>query len=80
MSINKLVPAGKPFQIEFENKDSVQHNVAIFDSDKLTKNFFRGTVFAGPKTMTYDVPALAAGTYYFHCDVHPNMTGTIEAK
>ncbi len=74
------VPAGKPFQIAFENRDSVQHNVAIFDSSKLTKNFFRGTVFAGPKTMTYDVPALPAGTYYFHCDVHPNMSGTIEAK
>ncbi len=26
------------------------------------------------------VPALAAGTYFFRCDVHTNMTGTIVVK
>jgi plastocyanin len=28
---------------------------------------------------TYDVPELEAGTYYFQCDVHPNMNGTVTA-
>jgi len=27
---------------------------------------------------TYDVPALAAGTYQFVCTVHPNMIGTLK--
>jgi plastocyanin len=26
------------------------------------------------------VPALKAGTYFFRCDVHHDMTGTIVAK
>ena len=27
------------------------------------------------ETVTYEVPALERGTYYFQCDVHPNMNG-----
>ena len=31
--------------------------------------------------MTYDVPALEPGTYFFRCDVHPGqMTGTFVVK
>ena len=30
--------------------------------------------------MTYAVPALAAGTYPFICEVHPDMKGTITAE
>ena len=33
---------------------------------------------ARPKV--YDVPALAAGSYFFRCDVHPDMQGTITAS
>lgn len=75
------VAAGKPFTITFDNEDSVPHNVAIFEgTDATGKNVFRGALDAGPKTLTYDVPALPAGTYYFHCDVHPTMNGTLVAK
>jgi plastocyanin len=34
-------------------------------------------VATGPTTVTYDIPALDAGTYYFHCDVHPTMNGSV---
>ncbi|HEX5466171.1 MAG TPA: cupredoxin domain-containing protein [Candidatus Limnocylindrales bacterium] len=75
------VAADKPFTITFDNEDSVPHNVAIFEGrDATGKNVFRGTIDAGPKTLTYDVPALPAGTYYFHCDVHPTMNGTLISK
>jgi plastocyanin len=32
------------------------------------------------ETRTYDVPALAAGTYEFVCTVHPNMRGTLTVE
>lgn len=74
------VPADTAFTITFENRDSVPHNVAIYDSDKLTKNLFRGDIFPGPKTVTYKVPPLPGGTYYFHCDVHPGMNGSVVVR
>jgi mono/diheme cytochrome c family protein/plastocyanin len=72
------VPADTGFQIEFENKDAgIPHNIDIKDASGA--DFFVGEIFPGVETRTYDVPALAAGTYNFICTVHPNMTGTITA-
>ena len=35
-------------------------------------------IITGPAVATYDVKALPAGTYFFHCDVHPTqMFGTL---
>jgi plastocyanin len=72
------VSAGQPFTIRFYNQDSIGHSVAILPSHTSTQPFFRGDIVAGPKAVTYSVPALTApGTYHFHCDVHPNlMMGT----
>jgi plastocyanin len=37
-------------------------------------------VFPGPRTETYQLPALKAGDYYFHCDAHPGMSGELKVK
>ncbi|MGZ9160604.1 MAG: cupredoxin domain-containing protein [Candidatus Limnocylindrales bacterium] len=75
------VPAATPFQIVFHNQDaSIQHNVAIHEGSATGPEVFRGEIFAGVATKTYDVPAIAAGTYGFVCTVHPNMTGTLTAE
>ncbi|MHB8398159.1 MAG: cupredoxin domain-containing protein [Candidatus Limnocylindrales bacterium] len=72
-------PAGKPFAIVFDNQDSgVPHNVEIKDSTGAV--VFKGAIVTGVIKTTYDVPALAAGTYPFQCTVHPNMTGTLTVK
>lgn len=75
-------PAGKAFTITFDNKDSgVPHNVDIFTNSSATKSLFKGSTITGPKTTTYKVPALKAGTYYFRCDIHPTqMNGTFVVK
>lgn len=74
------VPAGEPFQIEFANNDpGIPHNVAIHRESATGEEVFKGEVFNGVETRTYDVPAIDAGTYAFVCSVHPNMVGTMTA-
>ncbi len=68
-------PADTPFQIVFANNDAgIPHNVEI---KKDGQSVWVGDIFNGVETRTYDVPALAAGTYEFICTVHPNMKGTL---
>jgi plastocyanin len=75
------VPAGEPFQIEFTNKDAgTPHNVAIHRDSATGEEVFKGEIFNGVETRTYDVPALDAGAYAFICTVHPTMVGTLTAE
>ena len=69
-------PADTAFTIEFEVTDGNSHNVVIENDDK----FFDGEVFSGPKTTTYEVDPIPAGTYTFYCKVHAgSMNGTFVA-
>jgi len=50
-------------------------------SDPAARSLFQGQIVIGRTTVTYHVGALVAGTYYFHCDVHPTaMQGTFVVK
>jgi plastocyanin len=69
------VPAGRPFQLLFENREGAPHNVRIYDD--VDQPLFVGEIFGGPGSRTYDVPAIPAGTHQFRCDVHPDMAGTV---
>ena len=72
-------PAGAAFTINFDNEDAgIPHNVEITDASGAS--VFKGEIFPGVATKAYSVPSLAAGTYSFKCDVHPNMTGTLTVK
>ena len=66
-------PANQPFTISFANRQKdVPHNVAILTSHENGQLLFRGgDPFPGVATMVYNVPALPAGNYHFHCEVHP---------
>jgi hypothetical protein len=72
-------PASKSFTIIFDNEDAgVPHNVAIYTDSSATTPKFVGDTFDGKAAQTYHVPALAPGTYFFRCDVHPaQMNGTL---
>ena len=75
------LPAGAPSTIHFENNDpGIQHNIAIFTDSSLATNLFRGEIVTGPAAVDYRIPPLEPGTYYFHCDVHPTMSGTVVVK
>jgi plastocyanin/mono/diheme cytochrome c family protein len=71
-------PADTPFQIVFANNDAgIPHNVEILQDGR---SVWKGELFNGVETRTYDVPALPAGTYEFVCTVHPNMRGTLTVE
>jgi len=69
--------ADEPFQIAFDNQESAPHNVAIYGDASATEKVFGSDPFSGPAMVTYDVPALAPGSYFFRCDVHPDMAGEL---
>ena len=71
------VKAGAPLAVVFVNQDGAPHNIKI--SDAAGKEVFKGDIVSNA-TVTYQVPALAAGTYTFICEVHPDMKGTITAQ
>jgi plastocyanin len=71
------VPAGTAFELVFDNQEAAPHNVAI--SDATGASVFKGEIVSSA-TVTYAVPALAAGSYPFICEVHPDMKGTITAE
>lgn len=74
------VPADTPFDLIFANNDAgIPHNVAIGTDHEMTEILFRGEIFNGVATKVEEVPALAAGEYHFHCDVHPDMQGKVIA-
>lgn len=74
--------ADQPTQIKFDNKEAVPHNVAVFQGrDANAPKVFTGEIVTGPKEVTYSVPALPKGDYFFHCDLHPSaMTGKYIVK
>lgn len=73
--------ANTAFTICFDNQDaSVPHNVDLYDVQGGT-SIAKADINAGPIQELVDVPALAAGTYFYQCDVHPTtMTGTLTIK
>ena len=70
-------PADTAFEIVFDNQEGVPHNMKI--SDSTGAEVFKGEIVTNQK-VTYSVPALAAGSYPFICEVHPDMKGTITAE
>jgi plastocyanin len=72
------LPPGRPTTIRFENRDAgTQHNIAIYTNSSLDQELFNGELITGPATVTYQIPPLEPGEYYFHCIVHPPMNGTV---
>ncbi len=66
--------------IPFTNDDSAEHNISIYEDDSAQKDLFKGEIIPGGQQTTYTVPALPKGEYYFQCDVHPGMNGTVTVQ
>jgi plastocyanin len=72
------LPAGQAVTLTFDNQDAgIPHNIAIYTDSSKTKTLFQGAQFPGVASQAYAIPALDPGTYYFQCDVHNAMNGTV---
>jgi plastocyanin len=72
------LPAGQPTSITFDNQDAgVPHNIAIYSDESLSETLFQGEQFPGVDSREYQIPPLDPGTYFFHCDVHTTMNGSV---
>lgn len=72
------VPADSQFSLRLTNLDAAPHNVAIYQDSLAADDVFVGDVITSA-SIVYEVPALEAGNYFFRCDVHPEMNGTLVA-
>jgi plastocyanin len=71
------LPAGQENTLPFDNRDAgIPHNVSIY-SQQGGEALFEGEIITGPATVDYQVPALDPGSFYFQCDVHPQMSGAV---
>ena len=69
--------ANGPVSLTLDNRDpGIPHNLAILTSENGSV-IFRKDPFSGPAKETWTFTAPAAGTYYFHCEVHPSMNGKV---
>jgi plastocyanin len=73
------IAAGKNVTIHFDNQESAPHNVAIYKDASASEKISVGEIVTTAKADQV-VPALTAGTYFFRCDVHTNMTGSLVVK
>ena len=69
-------PAGEAFTITLVNNDTAPHNISIY-TEEGGDAIVEGAVINGGETTEVQVEALDAGEYFFLCDIHPEMNGTV---
>ena len=76
------LPADTDASLTFLNDDasSVPHNIAIYEDESAKKTLFQGETIPGGEQITYEIDPLKKGEYYFQCDVHPGMNGTVKVQ
>jgi plastocyanin len=77
-----LFKADAAITVTVDNEDAgVPHNFGVYSDAARTKEIDKPTKdVTGPGKQDYPVKPLKAGTYYFQCDIHPNMNGKITVK
>jgi plastocyanin len=68
--------AGVPVHLVLQNADNgIPHNLHITGSGQ---DIVKTDITTGPSTQNLDIGPLQPGGYSFVCDIHTNMTGTID--
>ena len=72
--------AGENESIHFVNDDTAEHNIAIYETEEAQEEIFVGDTIPGGQEITYEFKAPEKGEYYFQCDLHPTMNGTVTVE
>ncbi|HJT38278.1 MAG TPA: cupredoxin domain-containing protein [Actinomycetota bacterium] len=78
-----LFKANSKVTVTVDNQDAgVPHNFAIWtDPNRLQNEIYVPKMdVTGPAKGEYVIPPLKPGTYYFECDIHKNMNGTLKVQ
>jgi plastocyanin len=70
------LPPEQEVTISFTNQDAIPHNVSIY-TEPGGDPIFQESPVGGPTTVEYAFTSPPPGEYYFQCDVHPQMNGTV---
>ena len=70
------IAAEEETTIFFRNLDGQPHNVAVYTDDSASEPLWVGATITDD-AITETIPPLEAGEYFFRCDLHPAMGGTI---
>jgi plastocyanin len=68
--------AGEARTIRLVNLESLPHNVAIYVDGSASQSLFVGELI-NMGEIVYQLPPLEPGTYFFRCDLHPEMKGSL---
>jgi plastocyanin len=71
------LPAGESVTIRLVNDDVEPHNLAIYTDSGRATQIFSGDIIEAGETIDYELDPLEAGTFFFECTVHPEMTGSV---
>jgi plastocyanin len=76
--VNQIVlKANSTITLTLDNQAAgIPHNLAILTSENGTKIFGQAP-FSGPAKETWTFTSPAPGQYFFHCEVHATMKGTV---
>jgi len=75
------VTTGEPTDYTLVNEDTTVHNLAIYEGDEASGEalFTSPDVDAGAEE-SFAIDPLKKGAYYFQCNYHPQMAGTVKAS
>jgi len=73
------IEAESASSLRLVNEDAAPHNVAIYSDESATESLFIGELITAT-SIVYELPALEPGTYFFRCDLHPEMNGMLTVQ
>jgi len=68
--------AAEAFTVTFTNNEGVPHNFSVY-TEEGGDAIAQGDIINEGETDEVEIGALEPGEYYFVCDLHPEMNGTI---